>query len=184
LLAGETVTYRGTHLNAQNARLWDVPEIAPAIGVAVSGSDSCRLAGRHADMMIAVQPDSALGDAFDAAGGAGKPRVGQVAVSFDADADVACARAREQFRWFTGGWPVMAELPNPKSFAAAAAQIGEDDVAMQVPCGNDVALHVDAVKRFAAAGFTHVALVQIGGDTQSAFLDWAEKQLLPQLRAV
>jgi hypothetical protein len=32
------------------------------------------------------------------------------------------------------------------------------------------------------AGFTDVALVQIGGDQQEGFLDFAEKELLPALR--
>jgi hypothetical protein len=41
---------------------------------------------------------------------------------------------------------------------------------------------VDAVRQFADAGFTDLALVQIGGDQQDAFLDWAPKELLPALR--
>jgi hypothetical protein len=45
-----------------------------------------------------------------------------------------------------------------------------------------VAAHVKAVQSFVAAGFTDVAVVQIGGDTQPAFLDWAERELLPALR--
>ncbi|MYT28863.1 hypothetical protein GTY73_08430 [Streptomyces sp. SID8354] len=32
------------------------------------------------------------------------------------------------------------------------------------------------------AGFTEVALVQIGGDRQEPFLEWAEAELLPALR--
>ena len=41
-----------------------------------------------------------------------------------------------------------------------------------------------AVRKFVDAGFTHVALVQIGADSQAAFLDAAEKELLPALRSV
>jgi hypothetical protein len=33
------------------------------------------------------------------------------------------------------------------------------------------------------AGFTHVALVQIGADTQGWFITWAAAELLPSLRA-
>lgn len=32
------------------------------------------------------------------------------------------------------------------------------------------------------SGFTDLALVQIGGDQQDTFLDWAPKELLPALR--
>jgi hypothetical protein len=38
------------------------------------------------------------------------------------------------------------------------------------------------VQQFADAGFTDVAVVQIGGEPQDAFLNWAEKELLPALR--
>ncbi len=182
LLAGETVTFRGDHLEAEAARLWDLPPDAPKIGVAVSGPRSCDLAGRCADVMIAVQPEPGLGERFDAAGGAGKPRVGQVGLCYDPDEAAARTRAREQFRWFTGGWDVMAELPGPRHFAAASQFVTEDDVAAQVPCGPDVSAHVAGVKRFVDAGFTHVALVQIGGNAQDSFFDWAEAELLPELR--
>lgn len=182
LFAGETVTFRGEHLEAENARLWDLPADPPRIALAVSGPRSCRLAGAFADAMIAVQPEGALGEAFDAAGGTGKPRIGQAGLSYDADEVVATRRALEQFRWFTGGWDVMAELPAPRHFASASQSVREEDIAEQVPCGPDVAKHVAAVQRFVDAGFTHVALVQIGGDAQDRFLDWAEAELLPELR--
>jgi G6PDH family F420-dependent oxidoreductase len=182
LFDGETVTYRGTHLSTEAAKLWDLPSVAPRIGVAVSGEQSCALAGEHADAMIAVEPKPELGEQFDRAGGAGKPRIGQVGLSYDRDEAMARKRAREQFRWFLGGWHVMAELPGPTSFAAASDVVREDDVAQQIPCGSDVDAHVEAVKKFVDAGFTHVAVVQIGGDQQEPFFEWAESDLLPALR--
>ncbi|MFD0471599.1 hypothetical protein ACFQ0B_27285 [Nonomuraea thailandensis] len=57
-----------------------------------------------------------------------------------------------------------------------------EDVAQSVPCGSDVDAVVQGVKEFADAGYTHVALVQIGHDQQQPFFDWAEKELLPALR--
>lgn len=45
-----------------------------------------------------------------------------------------------------------------------------------------MARHVDGVKKFVDAGFTHVALVQIGDDAQDRFLDWAAEEPLPALR--
>ena len=52
-----------------------------------------------------------------------------------------------------------------------------------IPCGSDVAEFVEAVGRFVEAGFTQVALVQIGGEEQLPFIAWAEKGCLPALRA-
>jgi G6PDH family F420-dependent oxidoreductase len=179
---GETVTFRGEHLQAENAKLWDLPNQPPPIGVAASGPESCDLAGRYGDALIAVQPEAELVRMFDDAGGGAKPRIGQAALSYDTDEQQARKRAREQFRWFAGGWDVMAELPATKHFAAASDAVREEDVAQQVPCGDDVDAHVAAVGNFVEAGFTHVALVQVGGDAQGPFFDWAERELLPALR--
>ena len=37
LWAGDTVTYRGKHFDVESAKVWDLPETAPPIGIAVSG---------------------------------------------------------------------------------------------------------------------------------------------------
>ncbi|HLI25406.1 MAG TPA: TIGR03557 family F420-dependent LLM class oxidoreductase, partial [Acidimicrobiales bacterium] len=118
LWGGGYVDFRGEHFEVDSAKLWDVPETPPPLGIAVSGAQSCQLAGRHADMMIAVEPDAELGHLFDEAGGQGKPRVGQLPVSYDTDEDEAKRRAHELFKWFAGGWKVNAELPGPSAFDA------------------------------------------------------------------
>ena len=183
LWSGDTVTYRGKHFDVEAAKVWDLPETAPPIGIAVSGPASCRLAGRHGDAMIAVQPKAELGHMFDAAGGPGKPRIGQIALSYDPDEQTAVKRATDQFRWFTGGWRVNAELPVPASFDEAAHTVREEDVAAQMPCGPDVGRHIAGIREFETAGFTHVAVVQVGADTQEQFMAWAATELLPALRA-
>ena len=182
LFGGGYVNHRGKHFQVESARLWDLPDEVPPIGVAVSGAQSCDIAGRLADVMIAVEPDAELGKKFDAAGGKGKPRVGQIPVSYDVDRDKAMQRAHEQFRWFGGGWKVNAELPGPAGFDGASQFVRPEDVAEQVPCGADVDEFVEKIKPFVDADFTHVALVQIGGDQQSSFVDWASRSLLPRLR--
>jgi G6PDH family F420-dependent oxidoreductase len=182
LFDGGYVNHRGRHFQVESARLWDLPERRVPIGLAISGPRSCRLAGEKADLAIAVEPAAELLKAFDRHGGTGKPRVGQIPVCYDPDRDTAIARAHHQFRWFGGGWKVNAELPGPAAFAAASQYVRPQDVADSIPCGSDVAEFVDAVRQYADAGFTEVALVQIGGDHQRPFLDWAEKELLPALR--
>jgi G6PDH family F420-dependent oxidoreductase len=181
LWAGGSVTYRGRHFQVEAAKLWDLPESSPPIGIAASGPRSCRLAGRHADALIAVEPRAELGQTFDEAGGAGKPRIGQIALSYDPDPRIAVTRAMDQFRWFTGGWRVNAELPVPESFVQASRTVREEDVSGQMPCGPDVQRHLAGIRQFEAAGFTHVALVQVGGETQEEFISWAAEVLLPAL---
>jgi G6PDH family F420-dependent oxidoreductase len=154
------------------------------IGVAVSGPDSCRLAGSKADLMVAVEPKSELGEMFDAAGGAGKGRVGQIAVSYDRDRDTAVKRAHDQFRWFGLGWKVNADLPNPDAFEGATQFVTEEQVGEQLACGPDVEEHVEKIRPFIDAGFTEIALVQIGAESQERFISWAERELLPALRSL
>jgi hypothetical protein len=76
----------------------------------------------------------------------------------------------------------MSELPEPRAFDAASAHVGEDDLASIVACGPDPAAHVAAARKFIDAGFTHLALVQIGAGTQDKFMTWAAGELLPALR--
>ncbi|MFZ4235427.1 LLM class F420-dependent oxidoreductase [Streptomyces murinus] len=182
LFGGEHVTHHGRHYQVESAKLWDVPEQPPPIGIAVSGEQSCRLAGERGDLLIATEPKPELLAAFDRHGGRGKPRVGQLPVSYDPDRDTAVKRAHAQFRWFGLGWKVNAELPHPDSFESATQFVTPDDVAASIPCGDDPDAFVEAVRPYARAGFGELALVQIGGDTQPDFLRWSAKTLLPALR--
>ncbi|MGW4889205.1 LLM class F420-dependent oxidoreductase [Streptomyces murinus] len=182
LFGGEHVTHHGRHYQVESAKLWDVPEQPPPIGIAVSGEQSCRLAGERGDLLIATEPKPELLAAFDRHGGRGKPRVGQLPVSYGPDRDTAVKRAHAQFRWFGLGWKVNAELPHPDSFESATRFVTPDDVAASIPCGDDPDAFVEAVRPYARAGFEELALVQIGGDTQPEFLRWSAKTLLPALR--
>jgi G6PDH family F420-dependent oxidoreductase len=133
--------------------------------------------------MIAIEPKAELGRMFDAAGGAGKPRIGQVPICYGDD-EARCRKlAYEQWRFGGLPWTVNAELPEPRSFAAVSRSRTEDEIAQLVPCGPDLDRHVAAVRAFLDAGYTHVALVQVGACEQDAFLDFAGRQLLPALRA-
>jgi G6PDH family F420-dependent oxidoreductase len=184
LLAGGYVNYDGRYFQVDSAKIWDLPRRPVPIAVAASGRDSCVLAATKADALVAVEPQERLVDLFDNAGGAGKRKVGQIPVCFDTDRDAAIARAHRLFRWFGGGWKVNAELPGTAAFAGATAFVTLDDVADSIPCGSDVEQFVKAIRAFPDAGFTDVALVQIGGDHQGEFMEWAERELLPALRSV
>ena len=92
-------------------------------------------------------------------------------------------KAHEQFRWFGGGWSVNADLPTPAGFAGATQFVRPEDVGDALPCGPDLDKIADAVKEYVEAGFTDVAIVQIGDDGQQRFLDEAAGPLLDKLRA-
>ena len=116
--------------------------------------------------MIAVEPKAELGEQFDKAGGAGKPRVGQMAICYDRDRESAVQRAHEQFRWFGLGWKVNADLPTPTRSKRPPSSWTPSKSAEAIPCGPSVEEHVEKIRPFIEAGFTEVALVQIGADQQ------------------
>lgn len=181
LWSGDYVDYDGRYFQVDSAKLWDLPDEPLRLGIAASGAQSAALAGRLADCLIAVQPAPAIVAGFDAAGGTGKPRVGQLPICYDRDRDAAIARARSQFGWFGSGWKVNSELPGTAAFEAASAPVRDADIAEGIPCGDSVGAVVDAVGAFTEAGFTHVALVQIGGEAQEPFFDWWRRELQPAL---
>jgi G6PDH family F420-dependent oxidoreductase len=182
LFDGDYVSFSGDHFRVDSAKLWDLPETRVPLAVAVSGDQSVQRFAPLADGMIAVEPKSTLSEEWDRVGRREAPKIGQLPVSWGADRDAAITRAHEQFRWFAGGWKVNAELPGPAGFAAATQFVTKDDVAENIPCGDDPDAIVSAVKPFWEAGFTHVALVQIGGENQDEFVGAAREQILPALR--
>ena len=186
LFDGGYTNLAGEHFRVDSAKLWDLPSTRVPIGVAVSGAQSVDKFAAAADAMIAVEPKGDLCQRWDdtrAQLGVGKSRkVGQLPVSWDRDTEAAARRAREQFRWFAGGWKVNAELPGTQAFAAATQYVREDDVASAIPCGASPQAVVDAARSFRDAGFTDLALVAVGGDQQDEFLKAVEDEILPALR--
>jgi G6PDH family F420-dependent oxidoreductase len=183
LFDGGYVDFAGDHYRVDSAKVWDLPQNPVPIGVAVSGKQSVETFARLADHLIAVEPKVELVQQWDQAHGASTSRkIGQLPVCWGPDRDAAVQRAHELFRWFGGGWKVNAELPGPAGFAGASQFVRKDDVADSIPCGPDLDAIVKAVREFEDAGFTDVALVQIGDESQHDFLQMAERELLPALR--
>ena len=107
-------------------------------------------------------PSSCTG--FDDAAGVQLPKIGQQPICWGPDRDAAVATAPTTSS--AGSRAAGRSTPScraPPAFAAATQFVRPDDVAEAIPCGPDVAAHVEAVRPFVDAGFTHVALVQIGG---------------------
>lgn len=188
LHAGDLVTFRGQHFDVDAARLWDLPEEPVRIGVAVGGERAVERFAALADDLIAVEPDAGLVTEWNATEGAPQVgeqarAIGQIPICWDPDEEAAVRRAHEQFRWFGGGWSVNADLPTTAGFAAASQFVTPDDVAESIPCGPDLDRIVEAVSAYWEAGFTDVAVVQVGDEGQQRFLDEAAGPLLERLRA-
>ncbi|KAJ1684579.1 hypothetical protein LUZ63_020334 [Rhynchospora breviuscula] len=190
LHTGELTTYDGEYFRVDSARVWDVPEHPVDLALAVSGEKSVQRFGPLSDHLVAVEPNADLVTAWNATDGApgigagGARAIGQIPISWDpASKDAAVERAHDQFRWFAGGWAVNADLPTTAGFAGATQYVRPEDVAEAMPCGPDLDEIVEKVRPFWEAGFTDVALVQIGDDQQQRFLDEAAGPLLDKMRA-
>jgi len=188
LFTGELVDWKGEYFEVDSARLWDLPETPVAIATAVSGARSVATFAPLSDHLIAVEPDKDLVDAWHdgrrATGLPGAARVvGQIPICWDPDRDAAVRRAHDQFRWFAGGWAVNSDLPTTAGFDGATQFVRPEDVAESIPCGPDLDAIVAAVSEYWAAGFTDIALVQIGDEHQELFLEEAAGPLLDKLRA-
>ncbi|MBY6410865.1 LLM class F420-dependent oxidoreductase [Rhodococcus sp. BP-252] len=182
LHAGGLVTYEGKHFRVDSARIWDLPENGVPIGIAVSGEKSIERFAAYADHLIAVEPNPDLVKGWADHHDGPSRTIGQIPISWDPDKDAAIERAHDKFRWFAGGWAVNADLPTTAGFAGATQFVRKEDVAETIPCGPDLDAIVDAVKPYWEAGFTDIALVQVGGETQERFLAEAAGPLLEKLR--
>jgi G6PDH family F420-dependent oxidoreductase len=154
------------------------------IGIAVSGGDSIERFAPLADHMIAVTPEKDLIAGWDVAHPGPSRKIGQVPISWDPDLETAVERAHDQFRWFGGGWQVNADLPTPAGFAAASQFVRTDDVAEAIACGPDLDELAESVRPFIDAGFTDIAIVQIGDEQQERFVAEVAEPLLERLRAL
>jgi G6PDH family F420-dependent oxidoreductase len=182
LLDGGYVNFKGEHYRVDSAKLWDLPEEHLDIAMAVSGQQSVDTFSPLVDHLVAVEPSSDLVHRWDRSRSGDSRKIGQLPICWDTDRSRAVKTAHEQFRWFAGGWKVNAELPGPAGFAGATQFVTPEDVAENIPCGPDLDAIAAAVHAFVDAGFTDVALVQIGAERQEEFFEVAREELLPRLR--
>lgn len=188
LHTGELVDHRGDYFQVDSARIWDLPDEGVEIGIAVAGDRAVEAFAPLGDHLIGVEPDGSLVAAWNEVDGArqigaGARAIGQIPICWDPDQETAVRRAHEQFRWFGGGWQVNADLPTPAGFAGATQFVRPEDVAAAIPCGPDLDAIVEAVSAYWQAGFTDVAIVQIGDEGQDRFVTEAAGPLLERLRS-
>jgi coenzyme F420-dependent glucose-6-phosphate dehydrogenase len=177
---GGSQSHHGRYFTMENARVYTLPEELPKIMVAAAGKKAAELAGTIGDGVIGTAPDAEMVNAFDAAGGDGKPRFGQVHVCW---AENEAEARRTAHQWWPNaaiGGELGQELPLPRHFEQAAENVSEDDVAEKVICGHDPERHLAAIRQFIDAGFDHVYVHQVGLD-QPGFFRFYEREVLPKV---
>ena len=178
LWRGGYQSHHGTYYTVEQARLYTLPEEPPPIMVAAGKPNAARLAATAGDGLIGTTPDEEILSAFEAAGGADKPRIGQLAVCWAEDEATARKTALDWWPNAAAPGELGQELALPRHFEQVAELISEDDVAAKVVCSPDADAHRAAIQEFADAGYDHVYIHQVGPD-QEGFLDFYRREVLP-----
>ncbi|UQX87581.1 TIGR03557 family F420-dependent LLM class oxidoreductase [Jatrophihabitans telluris] len=188
LHAGEQTTWVGEYFRVDSAKIWDLPDVPVPLAAAVSGGASITRFAPLADHLVAVEPKAELITQWaherKSHGLPESRTIGQIPICWGPDKDAAVERAHELFRWFGGGWFVNADLPTPAAFTAASQFVRPEDVAASIACGPDLDELAESVKPYLDAGFSDVALVQVGDESQDEFLSTVAGPLLDKLRAL
>jgi coenzyme F420-dependent glucose-6-phosphate dehydrogenase len=180
LWQGGEQTRHGRYYTIEHARVYTLPDRPIEVYVAAAQQNAAELAGRIGDGLISTAPDDGVTDAFVRAGGDGRPKLGMLHCAYDADERRGLERATKEWPNLALKGPLGQDLATPSDFEAAAAMVSEDDVAETTPCGPDPAPYLEQIRRFEAAGFTHVYIHQIG-ENQDEFARFAARELMPQV---
>jgi G6PDH family F420-dependent oxidoreductase len=180
LWQGGYQSYQGKYLQLEDARVFDLPDRLPVIAAAAGGKDAATLAGTHATGLFATEARDDLVQAYAAAGGTG-PKYAEVPMAWATTEEAAIEEALRTTRWAVTGWKVMSELPNPANFDAASKTVTADDIRGQFTVGPDPEPYVEAVQKYADAGFDHIVLQNAGPDPDG-FIDFFAKELKDKLK--
>ena len=189
LHTGELVDHRGEFFQVDSARIWDLPEQGVDIGVAVAGDRAIERFAPLADHLVAVEPKAELVDGLERAPTARRASAatpGPSARSRSAGTPTRRPRSRGRTSSSAGSAAAGRSTPTCRRRPASPARrqfVRPEDVADSIPCGPDLDAIVEAVSAYWEAGFTDVALVQVGDEGQDRFLAEAAGPLLEKLRA-
>ncbi len=182
LWQGGQQSYHGTYYTVENARIYTLPDQAPPIMVAAAGPKAAEVAGQFGDGMIGTSPEAEVVQSFEKAGGASKPRYGQVTVCWAQDEAAARRTAYEIWPNGANEGELSQELPTPAHFEQVAKMVTEEQVAKTVICGPDPQRHIEAIRKYVDAGYDHVYVHQVGRD-QEGFFRFYQQHVLPEFQA-
>jgi G6PDH family F420-dependent oxidoreductase len=180
LWQGGEQTHRGDYYDVEQARLYTLPDEPVQITVAASKPNAAELAGRLGDAFVSTSPDREVVETFESAGGAGKPKYGQITCCWAASEEEGSRAACEIWPNAALGGELTYELPLPRHFEQATEKVTPEDIAEAIPCGPDPDRFLKDINAYQEAGYTHIYFHQIGYDQDGFFRFWRE-ELEPKL---
>jgi coenzyme F420-dependent glucose-6-phosphate dehydrogenase len=180
LWRGKQENFSGEYFQIENARLYTLPDELPPIALAAGGSNAAKLAGEIGDGLVGTTADEEVINVFNQSGGTGKPRYGELTVCWAENEDQAEQTAYRLWPISGLNGPLTSELALPAYFEQASTMIDQRTVAKTVICGPDPQRHLQAIQKYAQAGYDHVFVHQVGPD-QEGFFQFYERKILPRL---
>jgi hypothetical protein len=141
---------------------------------------AAELAGRIGDALVNVAPKKEIVQAFDEGGGKSRPKYGQITVCYAKSKDAAKKTVFEAWPNVLVEGSASQELPLPKDFEQLVEGREPDDLEDALTLGADADEHLDQIKEYGEAGYTHAYFHQIGPE-QDAFLTFAQNELLAKV---
>lgn len=189
LWKGSFVDFEGRYFQLRGARLYDLPEVAPALYIAASGEKIAAFAGATVDGVLATSAKGAefcrqvlFASAEAGAAGAGREpsqleRILEVKVAYDPDRQKALAETRT--------WAALdflhEETGDPRRLEALAQAAPHSGPGRWLVADNPDD-HIEQLLPFLGVA-THVVFHSPAGD-QAAFIRRYGREILPRLRAL
>lgn len=184
LWAGETVTHRGL-VQVEAAKLYTRPATPPLlIGAAVTAKTAGWLGGWADGLITISRPPEQLRpvvEAFRQGGGAGKPMILKVQLSYDRDEASARCGAHQQWRTNVFENHLMTELSTPQQFQAAAAFVQPHELDPHVRISANPQQHIEWLQQDIELGFDELILHNVNRE-QQRFIEIFGEKVLPALR--
>jgi coenzyme F420-dependent glucose-6-phosphate dehydrogenase len=195
LWTGKKVTFDGCYYQTKKAKLYTLPENEIPIYISSLVPESAYIAGYYGDGLLTVgggtelqKYKSILSKFEKGAQNAGRdvedmPKAIELFVDYGVDQKTSI----ENFKKYWAGAQIHALFLNkiytPEMSAQNGEVVGEDTIRKQACFSEKPEDHIDYIKRYIDAGFTHIYFHSAATD-QIAFLKAYGKDVLPELKGM
>lgn len=183
LWAGETVTHRGL-VCVEEAKLYSRPDVPPRIIGAAITAKTAEWLGSWADGLITTSSPPAqlkqVVEAFRRGGGAGKPMILKVQLSYASDENLARQGAHDQWRNNIFKSVMLSDLKTPEQFDAAGEYVKPEELDKQVRISADPQQHIAWLQQDIELGFDELILHNVNREQEPFIRTFGEK-VVPEL---
>jgi coenzyme F420-dependent glucose-6-phosphate dehydrogenase len=178
LWKGETVTHHGL-VRIESAKLHTLPANPPLLIGAAITPETARWIGEWADGMITVsQPKEKMTkvvEAFQSAGGKGKPMMLKAEISYAETEEAALQGAWEEWKTNIFESSVLAQLRLPSEFEAVGMYVAPEDIRQQVHISPDLDQHIEWLTEYLNIGFSTISIHNVNRNQERFIRDFGRK---------